>query len=64
LAAGQSLKVTVALTKAARTLLTHFKRLPVRLAVTLTGANGKTTTVSTSKALTIKPPKAKAKKRR
>jgi hypothetical protein len=60
-AGGKSLKVTVALTKAARTLLTHFKRLPVRLAVTLTGSNGKTTTVSTSKALTIKPAKAKAK---
>jgi hypothetical protein len=57
LAAGKSVKLTITLTKTGRSLLTRFKRLPVRAAVTLTGVNGKTTTVSTSKALTLKPAK-------
>jgi hypothetical protein len=59
LAAGKSVKLTVALTKTGRSLLTRFKRLPVRAAVTLVGVNGKTTTVSTSRVLTLKPAKGR-----
>jgi hypothetical protein len=58
LAAGKSVKLTVTLTKTARSLLARFKRLPVRAAVTLAGADGKTTTVPTSRVLTLKPAKA------